>query len=509
MDASLMGKFSYLAPEQVAGDPFDHRADLFSTATVLAEFLIGKPLFPGTGQLQVLLAIRDCNLRPLHDAKERLPDGLIAVLEKALSRDPAGRFTDAESFSNALAPFAKDPEVARRELALRVKSVQTLPSDGHLAAVRESSRSLRAVRESDPEFAAFVAKPPPAAPPEPSEESIQVDIDATAFDDDDAHDRNTGMYPELVSWVQHPDGERVGPFNFARLVEAIATGKVGLGDLVDYIGSGWKPIEDVPDLLELLPKSSAPPAAQPTEGAAYTADLSQTTMLDVLAYVLMAKESGLLLLERPATADHEAQRREVYFLRGRLHHVPSSNAGERLGEFLVRRGKLSEEELGMALAVLPRYGGRMGDTLIGLGLVDGVDIFRAIREQAQGRVTELFSWTDGWAHLHPEAEVPAVEFPLDLDLATLMLAGMEASHPGDTPLAYIEPQLDNVVVPNARTEVTGLSFPPLVAAVRDALVRPLSLRELLGTVTRAGTGSGADVARALEVLLAMDLARWQ
>src|ERR1019366_5360281 len=29
-EGALMGKFSYLAPEQVAGEPFAHRPDLFS-----------------------------------------------------------------------------------------------------------------------------------------------------------------------------------------------------------------------------------------------------------------------------------------------------------------------------------------------------------------------------------------------------------------------------------------------------------------------------------------------
>src|SRR5262249_42974383 len=53
----LKGKFAYLAPEQVAGESSDHRADLFSLATVLAEMLLNRPLFPGGGQLAVLLAI--------------------------------------------------------------------------------------------------------------------------------------------------------------------------------------------------------------------------------------------------------------------------------------------------------------------------------------------------------------------------------------------------------------------------------------------------------------------
>src|SRR5208282_6052662 len=84
----LKGKFGYLAPEQVAGEPFDHRADLFSMATVLAEMVLGQPLFPGSGQLAVLLAIRDTRIDPLIQAKDKMPPGLFEVLERALARDP-------------------------------------------------------------------------------------------------------------------------------------------------------------------------------------------------------------------------------------------------------------------------------------------------------------------------------------------------------------------------------------------------------------------------------------
>jgi eukaryotic-like serine/threonine-protein kinase len=71
--SKLKGKFAYLAPEQVAGEPFDHRADLFSLATVLAEMILGQPLFPGSGQLAVLLAIRDTRIDPLVQAKDKMP----------------------------------------------------------------------------------------------------------------------------------------------------------------------------------------------------------------------------------------------------------------------------------------------------------------------------------------------------------------------------------------------------------------------------------------------------
>ena len=336
---------------------------------------------------------------------------------------------------------------------------------------------------------------------------LDIDVDE---DDDDLEFQQTGDYPQIPSFVYRADGQQFGPWTFAHLVEAIATGTVQRGDRVDYIGMGLVAIEDITDLSRLLPKGSVIPT-QPDggSGATFEANLAETTMLDVLAHVLATKQSGEMIVQRPASAGVEAQKKDVFFLRGRLHHIASTNASELLGEFLVRRGKLTRAELDMALAVLPRYAGRIGDTLIGLGLIDGVEIFRSIREQGRERMTDLFEWREGLVAFFADAEIPAVDFPLDLDLPLLMLAGMEASHPGDLPMQFLEARLDHIVVPNPRPNLGTLQWPPVVAAVLHAVQRPIALREVLGQTVRPGGATGADVARSLELLLAMDLVRWQ
>lgn len=111
----LKGKYAYLAPEQVAGEPFDHRADLFSLAAVLTEMLIGRPLFSGSGQLAVLLAIRDCRLDALYESAHLLPKGLLPILEKGLSKSPAKRIASADELYASLAEFERP---ARSELRL-------------------------------------------------------------------------------------------------------------------------------------------------------------------------------------------------------------------------------------------------------------------------------------------------------------------------------------------------------------------------------------------------------
>jgi len=483
--AVLKGKFAYLAPEQVAGEPFDHRADLFSTATVLAEMLLGKPLFPGGGQLAVLLAIRDCRTDAVDELASSLPAGLLDVLKRALLRAPQQRYQTADQFALALKPFSADPRVAQQELATLVKFTQAAPSTDAMTAVRESVQKMRAAQ----------APSLPVGPPE----------SAGAFE------RSTGEYGTLPSYVLTADGTKHGPWTFARLMEACATGQIGRGDKVDYMGRGYTAVESIEELARHLPMRTATTNQLSGPGQPdFFDDLAQAPMLAVLLRILEARETGVLFAERDADAAGEASRKELYFVDGRLHHVASSNAHELLGEYLVRRGKLAREELDLALAVLPRYSGRMGDTLISLGLVGPVDIFRAIREQGRDRVADLFLWKTGTVSFYRGQQAPHVEFPLDLDLPGLMLAGVEAAHPTETPLETWRERLDKTVAPSgeARKELVGVAWPTLVARVLSITSAPKPVREILKVAARTGgTATASDVLRALDVLVAARLVR--
>lgn len=495
----IKGKFAYLAPEQVAGEPADQRADLFSLATVLAEMLLGKPLFPGSGQLAVLLAIRDCNIAALAEVRGKLPDGLYEVVERALSRDPAKRYANATEFAAALAPFAASDAVARADLAEHVRRVQKVTSTDSMLAVAAS-------------------EPRPGVPP-----SSEHPPDAVAAEEDE-DEQKTGEYGLLPSFVETTQGVRHGPWTFARLMEALATGTIGRGDRVSYMGAPMKDLAEIEDLARFLPPITAG-AATTNEltgpGAPdFLDDLDELgarsdrgdggRMADVLARVFLNRETGVLFAERSRDDHGDAARKELYFVGGKLHHVASSNASELLGEYLVRRGKLAREELDLALAVLPRYGGRMGDTLISLGLVGPVDIFRAIREQGRDRVTDLFLWKQGKITFYRGQQAPHVEFPLDQDVPTLILAGLEAREPTDAPVERYRAHLDRVLSPVPKTPLTeSIVWPTVVQSVLAAIQQPISLRDLLLGVVRPGHVGAGDVLRAVELLFAAKLLVWQ
>jgi serine/threonine-protein kinase len=469
--AMLKGKIAYLAPEQVAGEEFDHRADLFSVASVLAEMLLGKPLFPGAGQLAILLAIRDCKIDPLREIEGSLPTGMFLVLEKALARDPVARYQTAAAFAAALSPFEPDPESARRELAALVQHTQATSSSDALQAVHDSARALRAMTPSQPH------KP----------------FDAAA--------QPTARIEGLPSHVRTSRGDELGPWSFARLVEALATGEIGHGDEVAYMGQPMRSIDDVEELARFLPPLTATTREVAGPGTPdFLDDLAATSMLDVLLRILERRETGVLFAER----SDKPGKKELYFRAGKLHHVASSDASELLGSYLVRRGQLAREELDLALAVLPRYSGRIGDTLIALGLVSPMDIFRAIREQGRDRVADLFTWSQGSVVFYRGQAEPHVEFPLDLDLPPLIIAGLEAAQPGEAPVETFRTRLDQVVMRGAVDRegiARGVAWPPLVAEVLKLGSVGLPLRDMLRRMVASGSDA-TDVLRALEVLLA-------
>ena len=483
----LKGKLAYLAPEQVAGEPFDFKADLFSTAVVLTEMLIGKGLFAGSGQLAVLLAIRDCRIDPLREARAELPPGMFQVLERALEANPGKRFPSAQALEDALAPFDTDPKASRKELGALVRWVQSAPSAERVKALRDSAGKVRA---------AVAAR------------SAEAD--------------QTIEYAPVPSMVTTQSGKRLGPWSFARLVEAIATGEIGRGDQVDYMGRGIAPIESIEDLSRFLPARSVTTDQLMEVGTPeFVDEVSIDALTRVLLRVVETEATGVLFAEGPTesrrgtesrgSASVEAGRKDLYFVQGKLNHVASNNAGELLGEYLVRRGMISRDELDFALAVLPRYGGRMGDTLISLGLVASLDIFRAIRDQGRDRIVHLFQWRTGKIAFFAGHTAPHVEFPLDLDLVPLIVAGVEAAASSDVPLSKWRARFGDCIGParGAGAKIQAAAWPPIYRRIIELTATPQTVRDLLSATAGQDAATANEVVRALDLLLVAKLVAWQ
>jgi hypothetical protein len=220
------------------------------------------------------------------------------------------------------------------------------------------------------------------------------------------------------------------------------------------------------------------------------------------------RETGALFVTR---SDEEVEKRkEIYLLAGRLHHVASSERAELLGEYLVRRGSLERRQLDAALSIISRYGGRLGDTLISMGLVEPMDLFRAIRDQGRDRVAALCGWSSGHAIFYRGTRPGHVEFPLDLDLAAPMMAGCVVVSKGD--LWSLLPDGSSPVLPGARSgQVPDSrergSAPSSLQVLAGMIGGELTVDEAVQRMTAPRAGRGARTIGEREALAALVVAR--
>ncbi len=100
---TLLGTAKYLAPEQVAGEPVDPRADIYALGVVLFEAATGQPPFLAETDAGTALARLQNEVPRCRHRRPEVPVGLDEVIARAMARNPGDRFERASTFRAALA----------------------------------------------------------------------------------------------------------------------------------------------------------------------------------------------------------------------------------------------------------------------------------------------------------------------------------------------------------------------------------------------------------------------
>ena len=102
LTGSIMGTAQYLSPEQAQGHTVSGRSDLYAVGIILYELLTGS--VPFDGESAVAIAFKQVSAEPRAPSERQpgVPPALDAVVLRALAKDPAQRFADADEFIAAL-----------------------------------------------------------------------------------------------------------------------------------------------------------------------------------------------------------------------------------------------------------------------------------------------------------------------------------------------------------------------------------------------------------------------
>ena len=112
----VFGTPRYIAPESVAGQQkSDARSDLYNVGGVAYWMLTGRPLFPGSSSLDLIIDhVKTVPERPSAVSDLVIPDELDAIVMRLLEKDPDDRYQTAEELAAALhrvpleAPWSQD-----------------------------------------------------------------------------------------------------------------------------------------------------------------------------------------------------------------------------------------------------------------------------------------------------------------------------------------------------------------------------------------------------------------
>ena len=98
----VMGTPAYMSPEQAEGRPVDARSDIFALGAVLYEMLAGRRAFAGDSDVGIITSILRDRPPLLRSVRPDAPAGVQAIVDRALAKDPAGRYASAGAMRSDL-----------------------------------------------------------------------------------------------------------------------------------------------------------------------------------------------------------------------------------------------------------------------------------------------------------------------------------------------------------------------------------------------------------------------
>jgi len=238
-----------------------------------------------------------------------------------------------------------------------------------------------------------VKRAPPAPPPGRARRDTDFDVDVA-------------VEPE----------EPVDAFSLTGKVEVTESGRVSAT-------IRGRSLEAAP----IAPAVAAPAPAAPRPSRAGPPDEGELrdNLPDLVTAFWLTQQTGELAVQRGKV------KKVVYFEKGRPCFAISNLVADRFGPFLVRVGKIAQDQLEMCKAAAEKSGRRTGDVLVEMGLMKEAERIYYVAQQVKAIAYSLFAWEEGRYRLHFTGRASQESTKVEMHPAHLISRGVKKLYKPD------------------------------------------------------------------------------
>ena len=142
------------------------------------------------------------------------------------------------------------------------------------------------------------------------------------------------------------------------------------------------------------------------------------SLAELLQWLGSSNKSGTLRFER----DRATQ--EIRFCEGRVIGCSSDAPAQRIGQFLISRGKATEEQLRHALTINEESSKMLGQTLVEIGALTEEELLDELRAQTEEIIYSLFDCSEGLFRFE-ETISESEFFSVDMQVQDILLRGLQ------------------------------------------------------------------------------------
>jgi hypothetical protein len=204
------------------------------------------------------------------------------------------------------------------------------------------------------------------------------------------------------------------------------------------------------------------------------ADLARSLLSEEVRALQHGRRSGILAVTAAATA------KALFFRHGRIVFASSTLEKEKLGENLVRLGRISRADFAAAYEASQDKKQRFGRALVRAGLMTEEELGKVVAQQVQRIAVSLFQWTSGETEFHPEDDPIPADIAVELSTYRLLFEGARI-FPDSARLQAALGNLDRPLRVAIRPpfDYTQVAFSPAEKSVLQDVADELLISEIL------------------------------